>query len=106
MSTTERILLAMCVFAGFLWIRGRARSMDLSRRQGTVVLGVFVLLPAWLVGGKWLVETLGIGGYTGMLLKALLIAAGFAAVGLLVIKPSPPPDGGAAEGNGSPPASP
>lgn len=90
METTEKILMVVCLFGGFMWIRTRTRSMDLSKRRGRTVVGIFGVLPALLIGEKYLFESLEFGGYTGMLFRAALAAATFAAVGYLFLKPGSP----------------
>jgi hypothetical protein len=44
------------------------------------------VLPALLLGGKYLFDTWPIPGYTGVLLRIMGIGAAFAVVGLLFLK--------------------
>jgi hypothetical protein len=93
MAMTEKIVLLICLFGGFYWLRARTRSVDLENQMLKAVLGVFVLLPAILVGEKYLFEMFHFGIYTDILLKAALILATFPAIGFGFLR------GGAIEGS-------
>ena len=82
--------MAACLFAGFLWLRGRARSLDLTHQRGKTVFGVFGVLTALLIGEKYVFDTWQFGPYTSLLLRLGLAIATFAAVGFLFLKPGPP----------------
>lgn len=86
--------MAACLFAGFLWLRGRARSLDLTNQRGKTVIGVFGVLTGLLIGEKYVFDTWYFGPYTGLLLKLGLAIATFAAVGFLFLKPGPPVESG------------
>lgn len=86
----EKIFMAVCLFAGFLWLRSRARSLDLAHQQGKTVIGIFGVLTALLIGEKYVFDTWHFGPYTGLALKLGLTVATFAGVGFLFLKPGPP----------------
>lgn len=81
MSTAEKVVIILCVFGGFLWLRARARSVNPERSKGMVLIGIFLVLPALLVAEKQLFERLPYGPWTNLLLKALILLGTFAAVG-------------------------
>lgn len=80
MDTAERVILIVCLFGGFLWLRSRARSMDLSGRKEWV-MGGLLLLIGLLLAEKWLFEKLPQGTVLTLAIKAAALAATFAAIG-------------------------
>lgn len=103
MDTPERVVLIVCLIGGFLWLRGRARSMNLETRQVTVVVGVFLVLPALLMAEKSLFEKLTWGPWVNAPVMAASLVATFAAVGFGFLRPSRP-DGETGEEAGGEPA--
>ena len=95
MAIAEKILMLVCLFGGFWWIRERARILNLENRMGRTMLGVFVVLPALLIGEKYIFDHWHFGAYTDLLLKAGAALATFAAVGFLFLR-----QGNAAEEQG------
>lgn len=89
MSEIDRAVMIVCLIGGFLWVRGRARKSDLGKRQNLVVFGIFVVLPALLVGAKFLFEKLPFGPVANLLIKAALLIATFAGIGYGLLRPSP-----------------
>jgi len=88
METTEKITMAVCLFLGFLWLRRRSRIVDLEKRMGLTVFGVFVLLPALLISGRLFFEKFRFGGaYVDLGLKAAFVAAAFAGIGYFFLPP-------------------
>ncbi len=87
MALAEKIITLICLFAGFFWLRQRARSVDLEHQMGKSLVGVFVLLPAILIGEKYLFEHFHFGAYTDLLLRVLLVSATFPTIGFAFIKP-------------------
>lgn len=87
MPANEKIVMGLILFGGFLWLRMRARSMDLAARKGSVVFGIFGVLTALLIAGRALFDHWRSGP---LVLKAALLAGCFAAVGFLFLRPSPP----------------
>lgn len=102
METTEKIILAACIFAGFLWLRGRARALDLSRSKGRTVFGIFGVLAGLLLGIKYAFDNWHFGAYADVAIQAAAIAASFALVGYVFLKPDGQGDA-AGEGDGPPP---
>lgn len=94
MSTAEKVVIILCVFGGFLWLRARARSVNPERQKGMVLVGIFMVLPALLVGESHLFERLPYGPWTNLLLKASLLASTFAAVGFGFLRPPKDSQGG------------
>ena len=92
MVPAEKIVMALILFAGFFWLRARARGMSLESQRGRVIFGIFGVLTALLIGEKAVFDHWHFGAYTDLFLKVLLAAASFAVVGLLFLKPSPPED--------------
>jgi hypothetical protein len=80
----------VCLFGGFFWLRARARSINLDNQIGKSMIGVFVVLPALLIGEKYLFDHWHFGAYTDLLLKAGLALATFPAIGFLFLKPGAP----------------
>lgn len=89
METAEKVVVILCLFGGFLWLRGRARSLSLERQQGRVLVGIFIVLPALLIAETKGFERLHIGPWTDILLKALIILGTIAAVGFGFLRPAP-----------------
>ncbi len=81
MVNAEKIVLVLCLIAGFLWIRNRSRSVDLENQMTRAILGIFVLLPTFLFAEKYLFEKLPFGGYSFLLAKAIVILVTFGAIG-------------------------
>lgn len=81
MSTADKVVMILCIFGGFLWLRMRARAMQAEKRQGLVLLGIFLVLPALLIAESRLFEKLPYGPATNMLIKAAVLVCTFAAVG-------------------------
>ena len=77
----EKIVLLICLFGGFFWLRKRSRSVNLESQMTKALLGVFVLLPASLIGEKYVFEMFHFGTYTDILIKAAAILATFLAIG-------------------------
>ncbi len=89
METAEKVVVILCLFGGFLWLRGRARSYSLERQQGRVLVGIFIVLPALLIAETKAFERLHFGPWTDMLLKALILVTTIAAVGYGFLRPAP-----------------
>lgn len=81
MIMPEKIVLLICLFGGFFWLRKRSRSVDLESQMTKALLGVFVLLPASLIGEKYVFEMFHFGTYTDILIKAVAILATFLLIG-------------------------
>jgi hypothetical protein len=103
MASAERIVLVVCLFGGFMWLRQRSRTINLERQMGRALAGVFLLLPALLFGEKWLFDRYHLTPWTDMLLKALVTAANFPLVGYLFLKPAAPETGAAEPPGGDAP---
>jgi hypothetical protein len=97
MAVTEKIIMCLCLFSGFFWLRQRARLADLDAQMGPAVVGVFVLLPAILIGEDYVFHRWHFGAYTDLLLKVLVAAAAFPAIGYAFIKTEGAPEGPAEE---------
>jgi hypothetical protein len=102
MLPAEKALMALVLFGGYLWLRSRARGMNLETQRGKVVVGVFGILTALLIGEKAIFDHWHFGLYTDLLLRVVLAVASFAVVGLFFLKPGPP----VAEGTGEAPPAP
>ncbi len=81
MALADKIIMFLCLFSGFFWLHGRARKMNLETQIDRAVIGVFVLLPAILIGDKYFFEHWHFGPYTDLLLKVLVAAAAFLSIG-------------------------
>jgi hypothetical protein len=81
MANLEKIILAVCLFVGFLWLRNRSKSIDLENQMMRSILGVFVLLPAALIGEKYLFTLFHLGLFTDILIKSVAILATFLIIG-------------------------
>jgi hypothetical protein len=88
MTTPERVVLIVCLIGGFLWLRGRSRGMNLESRQVSVVVGVFLVLPALLLAEKSLFEKLPWGPWVNVPLMGAALIATFAAVGYGFLRPA------------------
>jgi hypothetical protein len=86
MAMTEKFITLVCLLAGFLWLRRRSRSVDLENQMLRALLGVFVVLPAALVGEKYLFEQFHFGTYTDILVRVLAILVTFPAIGYGFLK--------------------
>lgn len=89
MAAAEKIIMAICMFSGFLWLRHRARGADLESQMGRSLVGVFVLLPAILIGEDYLFAHVHFGAYTDLLLKVLVAGAAFPLIGHAFIRTAP-----------------
>ncbi|MDB5049233.1 MAG: hypothetical protein JWO30_2304 [Fibrobacteres bacterium] len=94
MAIVDKIVTLICLFAGFFWLRERARSIRLENQIGKSVIGVFVLLPAILLGEKYLFDNFHFGTFTDLFLKAVLLLATFPIVGFTFLKPGSPDPAG------------
>ena len=90
MPIFEKLPLAVILIGSLYWLRARARGMNLEGRQGRAIFGVFIILPALLIGEEKFFEHWHFGTYTDLLLKAVLAFAVVVFVGLFFLKPSPP----------------
>ncbi len=95
MILADKIVTLLCLLAGFLWIRERARAVSLENQIGRAVIGVFVILPAVLFGEKYFFDNFHFGAYTDLLIKAVLLLLPFPLIGFLLLKRSPPEPGSA-----------
>jgi hypothetical protein len=89
MSTADKVVMIVCIFGGFLWLRTRARTVHAERRQGPVMLGIFLVLPALLILESRLFAKLSYGPATNVLIKAAVLVSTFAAVGFGFLRPAP-----------------
>lgn len=90
MSTADKVIVILCVFGGFLWLRARARKAHPERHQVLVLVGVFLVLPALIVGESKLFQHLPYGPATNLLLKASILLCTFAVIGFGFLRPAPP----------------
>jgi hypothetical protein len=97
MVLLDKIVMVICLFAGFFWLRERARGLNLESQRGRAIFGVFGVLTGLLIGEKYVFERWHFGPYTDLLLKAGFALATFAAVGFFFLKPAPPEAEGAEE---------
>lgn len=93
MASLEKTVLILMLFSGFLWLRRRARALSLEGQIQRATLGVFVLLPALLIGEKFLFEQLPFGFWTNLLVKIAGVAATFPLIGYVFLKNPPSGDG-------------
>jgi len=77
----EKIIIIICLFAGFYWIRSRSRQVNLESRMLKSILGVFVLLPASLLGEKFLFEKFHFGAWQDLVIKVAILIATFLIIG-------------------------
>jgi hypothetical protein len=89
MAMAEKIIMAICAFSGFLWLRHRARGAQLESQMGRSLIGVFVLLPGILIGEDYLFAHVHFGAYTDLLLKVLAAGAAFPLIGYACIRTHP-----------------
>lgn len=90
MEITEKVILIVSIFGGFLWLRARARFVNSERQAGRVLVGIFLVLPALLVMESKAFERFHFGQLTDMLVKTLVICTTIAAVGFgFLRKPAP-----------------
>jgi hypothetical protein len=89
MVLADKIVMILCLFTGFLWLRKRARASNPEKAMGKTILGVFVILPAILIGMNHLFERWHFGPYTDLLIKVVLLIVTFAAIGFVFLKPAP-----------------
>jgi hypothetical protein len=88
MAMTEKIVLVLCLFGGFLWLRARSRAINLENQVGRAMGGVFLLLPALLIGEKYVFDHyLHLGPWTDLLIKTVVTVATFPAIGIFFLKP-------------------
>jgi hypothetical protein len=80
-STADNVVMIVCLFGGFLWLRTRARAVHAEKRQVSTLVGLFLVLPALLILESRLFGKLPYGSVTNLLLKAAALVATFAAVG-------------------------
>lgn len=93
MSTADKVVMILCIFGGFLWLRARARSVRAEKRQGPVVLGIFLVLPILLILESRLFAQLPYGPAANILIKGSVLLATFAAVGFGFLRPAPDEEG-------------
>lgn len=84
--TVDRIFVGILLLAGILWLRARARKLPEERRTFALVGLVVFLVPA-LLAGKWLFDRLQFGRYPNLALELAGIAAIFAVMGLVFLRP-------------------
>ena len=89
MVLADKIVMIICLFVGFLWLRKRARASYPEKSMGKTILGVFVLLPATLIGMNLLFERWQFSPYTDLLIKVIVLVATFTGIGYLFLKPAP-----------------
>ena len=90
MVEAEKVLIAALLFAGFLWIRSRSRKLGEAGKPSRALIGVYILLPALLIGEKLLFDQWPLRPWAGLLLKALVLPATFLAIGLVFLRKGEP----------------
>jgi hypothetical protein len=105
MAVAEKIIMLICLFSGFFWLRQRARHADLESQISRSLIGVFVLLPAILIGEQYLFERVHFGAYTDLLLKVLVAGAAFPVIGYGFIRIGEAEESSDADGSRPPPES-
>jgi hypothetical protein len=101
MQPAEKVLMGLILFGGYFWLRARARGMNLETQRGRIVIGVFGVLTALLIGEKAFFDHWHFGTYTDLALRVALAAGSFAFVGLVFLKPSPPEAESAGDASGT-----
>jgi hypothetical protein len=94
METAEKVVFIVIIFGGFLWLRARARTMQAERQVGRVLIGLFLVLPAFLIAERHLFDRLVLGPWAGLILESLALAGTIAAVGFGFLRPPREEPGG------------
>ena len=84
----EKIIILICLFAGFYWIRARSRQVDLESRILKSILGVFVVLPASLLGERFFFEKFHFGTWQDLVIKVAVLIVTFLIIGFGFLKPN------------------
>ena len=86
MQTEERVIVGLVLFAGFLWLRRRAKRLDDASRAQALVRTLLFLAPA-LIGAKWLFDRLPFDRWSNLAVQAAGLAALLVAAGLAFMRP-------------------
>jgi len=89
MSAThiEQILLAVVLFSGFTWLRRRSHLMDPEKRTKPILIGIFGLLPVFLLVEAKFLPLLPLTIWPLLVVKVLLLVLTFFAIGKFFVKP-------------------
>ena len=82
----ERLLVAVVLIAGFLWLRRRAKALDDAAR-GRALRGTILFLAPVLIGAKWGFERLPFSAPVNLVVELLGLAAALAVAGYVFMTP-------------------
>jgi hypothetical protein len=85
----DKIALAASIFFGMLWIRQRARQVDVSENPKKFLFGVYFLIFAFCFGEKYLFDTFVPNAWWKIPAQCLLLLASFALIGLTILRDKP-----------------
>lgn len=83
----EKVIVAVALFAGFTYVRRRARRANPEAQVQPILLGIFVVIPALLLLEAEFLPRLRLEQIQALVLKLALLGLTFFAVGRFVIKP-------------------
>ena len=82
----ERLLVALVLIIGFLWLRRRAKALDDAAR-GRALRGTILFLAPVLIGAKWGFERLPFSMPVNLALELAGLAAALAVAGYVFMTP-------------------
>jgi hypothetical protein len=88
----EKLIIAVVLFAGFTYVRKRARRANPEAQVQPILLGIFVVIPALLLLEAKVLPQLRLEPTSALALKLALLGITFFAVGRWIIKPKTMPD--------------
>jgi hypothetical protein len=88
----EKLIIAVVLFAGFTYVRKRARRANPEAQVQPILLGIFVVIPALLLLEAKVLPYLRLDATLALVLKLALLGLTFYAVGRWIIKPKAAPE--------------
>ena len=82
----ERLLVALVLIVGFLWLRRRAKALDDAAR-GRALRGTILFLAPVLIGAKWGFERLPFSTPVNLAVELVGLAAALAVAGHVFMTP-------------------
>jgi hypothetical protein len=83
----EKIIVAVVLFSGFTWLRRRSHRADPNAQPTPVLVGIFVVLPVFLLAEAKLVPFIPLTQWPLLAIKVGFLGLAFYGVGRFFIKP-------------------
>ncbi len=82
----DKLSLVLCIFFGILWLRQRARQIDMAARKNEILFGVYPLILILALGEKYIFDNYVPETWWKVPLQCVLLLASFAAIGFGILR--------------------